>query len=111
MMNMITMTKENIKDYIQSGVTLVDFYAPWCGPCKMQMPIVEELAKEIGNQANIAKVNIDDESDLSSEYNVQSIPTLLLFKDGYVVERMVGLQSKDYLERLIQHNLHAGDTC
>ncbi|MCQ6307457.1 thioredoxin [Bacillus cereus] len=102
-MNIITITKGNINEHIKLGVTLVDFYAPWCGPCKIQLLIVEELAKEIGNQANIAKMNIEEELDLATEYNVQSLPTLLLLKDGYVVERMVWFQSKDYLERLIQH--------
>ncbi|OON57389.1 thioredoxin [Klebsiella pneumoniae] len=110
-MNIITMTKGNINEHIKSGVTLIDFYAPWCGPCKIQLPIVEELAEEIGNQANIAKVNIEEELDLATEYNVQSVPTLLLFKDGYVVERMVGLHRKDYLERLIQHSLQTEETC
>ncbi|WP_346673833.1 thioredoxin family protein, partial [Bacillus cereus] len=71
-------TKGNINEHIKLGVTLVDFYAPWCGPCKIQLPIVEELVKDIGNQANIAKVNIEEELDLATEYNVQSVPTLLL---------------------------------
>ena len=110
-MNVITLSKETFNDQIKDGVTLVDFYAPWCGPCKMQLPIVEELAKEVDNQANVAKVNVDEESELAAEYNVMSIPTLLLFKDGYLVEKMVGLQSKDYLMKKIEHGLHAGETC
>lgn len=111
MNNMIALSKETMNEHIKTGVTLVDFYAPWCGPCKMQLPIVEELAKEVGNQVSITKVNIDEEEELASEYNVKSIPTLLIFKDGYVVDRMVGLQSKDYLKQQLELNLQAGDTC
>lgn len=87
---------ECIKD---SGKTvLVDFWAPWCGPCKAIAPILEELAQELGDQVQICKVNIDNNSAIASEYSIRAIPTILIFKDGAVAETLVGLTSKDDLK-------------
>ena len=83
---------------------LVDFWAPWCGPCKAIAPILEELATELGDKASIAKVNVDENDTISAEYGVRAIPTLLLFKGGQVVEQIVGMTSKDALsEKLNTH--------
>lgn len=101
-MSATALTKVTFQDHIQSGVSLVDFWAPWCGPCRIQLPIVEELAKELKGQANIAKVNVDEQQELASQYGVQSIPTLLLFKDGKLVDQMVGVHPKDVLINKIQ---------
>lgn len=101
----VVMTKENFSQSIESGVTLVDFWAPWCGPCKMQLPIVEELATELQGQATIGKINVDEQPELASQFGVMSIPTLILFKDGQPVDKLVGLQSKDALKNKIQNNL------
>ncbi|HUC92619.1 MAG TPA: thioredoxin [Paenibacillus sp.] len=98
----VTLTKENFSQSIESGVTLVDFWAPWCGPCKMQLPIVEELSTELQGQATIGKINVDEEPELASQFGVMSIPTLILFKDGQPVDKMVGLQSKEALRTKIQ---------
>jgi len=87
---------------VEQGVSLVDFWAPWCGPCRMQEPIIEELAREIGDRATIAKLNVDDEPELASRYGVMSIPTLILFKDGQPVDKLVGLQSKDTLKARLE---------
>lgn len=100
-MSATALTKDTFQDHIQSGVSLVDFWAPWCGPCRIQLPIVEELANELKGQANIAKVNVDEQQELASQYRVQSIPTLLLFKDGKLVEQMVGVNPKDVLKNKI----------
>jgi thioredoxin 1 len=97
-MGATALTKQSFQNEIQSGVTLVDFWAPWCGPCKIQLPIVEELADEMKGQATLAKVNVDDEPELASQFGVRSIPTLLLFKDGQLVDTMVGINPKNVLK-------------
>ena len=83
------------------GVALVDFWAPWCGPCRMLGPVIEELAKEYEGKAKICKINTDDAPEKSVQYRIASIPTLMLFKDGQMVKQMVGLQSKEELKKQI----------
>ncbi|QAY67689.1 thioredoxin [Paenibacillus protaetiae] len=101
----VALTKDNFNQTVESGVSLVDFWAPWCGPCKMQLPIVEELATELEGQATIAKINVDEQPELASQFGVMSIPTLILFKDGQPVDKMVGVQSKDSLKAKISNQL------
>lgn len=84
-----------------SGTVLVDFWAPWCGPCKMIAPVLEELDKEIGDNVKIAKVNVDDNPESASRFGVMSIPTLIVFKDGQPVDKVVGFQSKDALKNVL----------
>lgn len=78
------------------GVVLVDIFATWCGPCKMLSPIVDNVAEEVEN-VKVGKVNIDENTDLATEYGVRSVPTLLYFRDGELKEKIVGLQSKDQI--------------
>lgn len=89
---------ENAKQEIESGkLVVIDFWAEWCGPCKRLTPIIEEVAKEYEGQALIGKYNVDDFSDLSTDYSIRNIPTILLFKDGELKERSVGSIKKEEL--------------
>lgn len=84
-----------------SQLTLVDFWAPWCGPCKAIAPILEEVAQELAGKVQIGKVNVDDETDIAARYNIRAIPTLLLFQGGKTVDQFVGMTNKnDLLTRI-----------
>mgnify|MGYP000138610229 CR=1 FL=1 len=85
--------------------TLVDFFATWCGPCKMQSPILEQVKAKVGDKANIIKVDIDANRELAMKYNVQSVPTLILFKNGEAVWRTVGLQQGSELEKKLYEHM------
>ena len=105
--NIVILTDENFpQEVLKSPVpVLVDFWAEWCGPCKMVAPILDELATEYDDRVKIAKVNIDEYQGLATQYGIRAIPTLLIFKDGQVADQIVGLRSKrDFkakLDRLI----------
>jgi len=81
---------------------LVDFWAPWCGPCQMMGPIIEELAKEIGNKAKVGKLNVDENPVTAQNFAVMSIPTVMIFKGGKMVKQLVGVQSKDSLKEELE---------
>ena len=94
----VILNEGNFKDEIASGVTLVDFWAEWCGPCQIMLPILEELSTKMEGKAKIAKVNVDENPSLAAQFRVMSIPTLLVMKDGEVVEQLVWVQQADALE-------------
>ena len=102
-MSEITITKENFeKEVLQSEVpVLVDFWASWCGPCKMVAPIVAEIAEENEGKIKVGKINVDDEQELAAQFQIFSIPSLLVFKNGEVVNKTVGMQPKKNLEQLL----------
>lgn len=102
---MLELTQDTFsKQVLESPVpVLVDFFAPWCGPCQMMLPAVEELAKEIdGKKGKVGKVDVDAEPELAEKYGVMSVPTFVVFKDGREVHRVSGAQAKDRLEELLK---------
>lgn len=101
----ITLTDNNFAETIGSGVALVDFWAPWCGPCVMQGPIVEKVAATFDGRAKVAKLNVDESGQMAEKYGVRSIPTLIVLKDGKVVQQFVGMQSETQLVSAIEKAL------
>ena len=103
MSELINLNKESFSKVISSEnkTVLIDFWAPWCGPCKALTPILEDIANEKSDQVGVYKVNVDENTDLAQEHGVQSIPTLLLYKNGSLSETIVGLKSKEELVQLI----------
>lgn len=96
------LTGDSFNGVIGQGVTLVDFWAEWCAPCKMMTPVIEELAEEYEGKATVGKVDIDAEGSLAEQFGVSSIPTLLVFKDGEIAKKFVGVTSKDELNSALQ---------
>ena len=91
----------------ESKLVLIDFYADWCGPCKMLAPVLEQLAEVKKDVLKVAKVNVDNEENLAWQFGIQSIPTMILFKDGNPIKKEIGYRSLDYLSRLINDALES----
>lgn len=103
--NIKYLNDENFDEGIAKGVALVDFYADWCGPCRMIAPIIKKLADDMHGQATIAKVDIEHAQRVAGSFQVTSIPTLILFKDGEEIERITGVRDENTLKALLQSAL------
>ena len=97
----IELTSDNFDTQIAKGTVLVDFWAPWCGPCRMVSPILEQIAEEVDGKATIAKVNVDLQPDIAQRFNVMSIPTLIVFKNGKTAQTLVGAHPKASILKLL----------
>src|SRR5690625_2492163 len=104
-MAILDVTDKDFAEETAEGLVLADFWAPWCGPCKMIAPVLEEIDAEMSDKVQIVKLDVDENQETAGKFGVMSIPTLLLFKDGNVVDQVVGFQPKEALEELI--NKHA----
>ncbi|AVQ99562.1 thioredoxin [Oceanobacillus picturae] len=104
-MAITNVTDQNFAKETAEGLVLADFWAPWCGPCKMIAPVLEEIDGEMEDKVQIVKLDVDENQETAGKYGVMSIPTLLLFKDGNVVDQVIGFQPKEALVDLI--NKHA----
>lgn len=100
-MAIVSATDQTFAAETKDGVTLVDFWAPWCGPCRMIAPVLEEVDQEMGDKVKIVKVNVDENPETASKFGVMSIPTLLVFKNGELVDKTIGYQPKEALVQLL----------
>ncbi len=105
--NTMELTDANFSNTVKESAlpVMVDFWAPWCGPCRLVAPIVEELAEAYSGRLQVAKVNTDDSPSVASQFNIRSIPTLLFFKNGQVVDQVIGAVPKDRLQRKVEEIL------
>ena len=92
-----TLTEKNFNQQISKGITLVDFWAAWCMPCKMMVPVLNEVAAEAGDSVTVAKLNIDEHQAVAQKFAVRSIPTIVIFRNGKEVDRIVGVKQNDFL--------------
>lgn len=105
----VEITDNNFKDSISEGLVLVDFWAPWCGPCRIVGPVLEELSDDFDGKVKIGKLNVDENPNTAGQFRVMSIPTMILFKDGEPVEQLVGAQPKRAFETMLNKHLESAN--
>ncbi len=101
----IELTKEKFNEFIKKGRVLIDFHAHWCMPCVMMSPIVDEISKKLSGKLKVGKINVDENSEISQKYNILSIPTFIIFKDGKIADTFIGAVSKKEMEKRIKKYL------
>ena len=101
-MSVLNLTKDNFDETIAQGVTLVEFWATWCGPCRMIAPIIDQLAEKYAGRANVSKVNVDEEEELTIRFGVMTIPTVILFKEGQELGKRVGVHPIEEFEAMLK---------
>jgi thioredoxin 1 len=112
MKNIVELTETGFEPEVlnASGLVLVDFYAPWCGPCKMLAPFLDQLAGEFAGRVKFAKLNVDDAPDIAERYSIKGVPTLLLFRDGKSVDSVVGMSPPQALKKWLENALTSNPT-
>jgi thioredoxin 1 len=103
----MNITDQNFQEFTKEGVTLVDFWAAWCGPCQILGPVIEEIATEQEGKSKVAKLNVDENQQTASAFGVMSIPTVILFKDGQEINRFIGVQPKEKYSEAISQALNS----
>jgi len=105
--NIITLNADNFDDHVSQadGPILIDFWAAWCAPCKVVAPTIDKLAEEMAGRALVAKVDVDANGDLANRFGIRSIPTLMVFKDGKVVDQLIGAAPKEQIQSMIERHL------
>ncbi len=101
MSNALALTASNFDEKISSGVAVVDFWAAWCGPCRMLSPVIDELAADFEGRCAVYKVNVDEEGELAARFGVMTIPTVIIFKDGEIVDKSIGVVPKERFEQAV----------
>ncbi len=103
MSNAVSLTSASFDERTASGVSLVDFWASWCGPCRMLSPVIDEIAEEFAGKCSVYKVNVDEEGELAVKFGIMSIPTLIFFKDGEVINKLVGVVPKEEITAILEN--------
>lgn len=104
----INLTDDDFQETIKSGVTLVDFWAPWCGPCRAQNPVIVKIAEEVGDAAKICKINVDEHKKAAIQMKIKNIPNIIIFKDGQAVKQIIGAKSKQLILNALEPLLESG---
>jgi thioredoxin 1 len=104
-MAVLNVTDQTFTAETNNGIVLADFFATWCGPCKMIAPVLEELDQDMGNQVKIVKIDVDQNQETANKFGIMSIPTLLVMKDGKIVDTLVGFKSKEALEEALNKHI------